>query len=39
MDALIVIDMQEGLLLGDPKHELAAVVTGVTNALVNLTLA
>ena len=29
MDVLLVIDMQQGLLRGDPKHELAAVVEGI----------
>jgi nicotinamidase-related amidase len=26
MDALLVVDMQEGLLRGDPKHDLAGVI-------------
>jgi nicotinamidase-related amidase len=26
MDALLVVDMQAGLLDGDPKHDLAGVV-------------
>jgi nicotinamidase-related amidase len=26
MDALLVVDMQVGLLQGDPKHDLAGVV-------------
>jgi nicotinamidase-related amidase len=26
MDALLVVDMQAGLLNGDPKHDLAGVV-------------
>ena len=26
MDALLIVDMQEGLLRGEPKHDLAAVV-------------
>ena len=29
MDVLLVVDMQEGLLRGDPKHDLAAVVARI----------
>ena len=34
MDAILIVDMQIGLLNGAPKHELAAVITRI-NALTN----
>jgi nicotinamidase-related amidase len=31
MDVLVVVDMQEAMLLGDPKHDLAAVVDRINH--------
>ena len=32
MDVLLVVDMQQGLLRGDPKHELVTVVEGINRS-------
>ena len=36
MDALLVVDMQVGLLKGDPKHDLAGIVQRINLLCANV---